>query len=89
MWKIIKEFSYQYICAIILMIGVYYFGKFTLGEKYKIIKKKFFVTSQMIYIIQAIIYLTLTGIVKTILMLVINIFFCKYIFKIPLKKSIF
>ena len=88
MWQFIEKFFYQYICAIILMLGVYYFAKFAIGDKYKISKKKFFFTLQMIYIIQAILYLILTATTKTILMLAINVFFCKKVFKISLKKSI-
>ena len=42
MWQFIEKFFYQYICAIILMLGVYYFAKFAIGDKYKISKKNFF-----------------------------------------------
>ena len=88
MWQINSTFVYQYICAIILMTGVYYFARFVLGEKTKITRQKFFITLQIVYIIQTIIYLTLAGTLKTIFMLIINALYYKYIFKISTKKAI-
>ena len=84
MWQIISTFVYQHICAIILMTGVYYFARFVLGEKTKITRQKFFITLQIVYIIQTIIYLTLAGTLKTIFMLIIN---ALYIISLPTVKG--
>lgn len=88
MWQNISEIIIQYICAIILMFGVYSFGKFILDEEPKISKKKLFVLLQIIYIIQVIVYLNSAGTLKTVVMLIINAIFYKQVFKISTKKSI-
>lgn len=85
MWQIISE----YLDLLIMMIGVYAFGKIILKEsKYSnIIEICLFIAVAAIP--QTIIILILDGTIKSLLMSVINVIFCKKMFNISYKKSIF
>ena len=88
MWQNISEIIIQYICAIIFMVTVYYFGKSILGKKTIVGRKKFFVLLQIASIIYAIISLNLSGTPKTIIMFIVNSIFYKIVFDISNTKAI-
>ena len=67
MWQNISEIIIQYICAIIFMVTVYYFGKSILGKKTIVGRKKFFVLLQIASIIYAIISLNLSELISSVI----------------------
>ncbi len=83
MWQIINEF----ICSIIMMTSMFLFGYITLNKKVKISKLKLIYSIFVVIIINVVIYLITFGTIKTILMMIMDICFFKYVFKISLKKS--
>ncbi len=85
MWKIINE----YIILIIVMIGVYLFGKIVLEKKNNssILKDAFLIL--LFAIPQTIVKINFTSVMKTSLMFAIDILYYKVQFKINTKKSIF
>lgn len=85
MWQIIK----LYINPIIMLIGVFFFGKIVLNEKIQISKKKFYLLLIIIIIIQTATYVNLKGFTKTFALTVINVIFYKNTFKLSIKKAIF
>ena len=78
-----------YICLLVTAIGLYLFARIVLNEKPKTSKKNLILSIITVSIINTVIFLNLNGTIKTILMWFINIFFCKYLFSLQLKKSIF
>ena len=88
MWQIISKVATQYICAIISMIGVYFFGKIVLEESSKISRNKLFVLLQVTYICYMVLYSGLNQLLKTIGMFITNALFYKCVFKTSLPKSI-
>ena len=84
MWQIISIF----ISAIFISIGVFAFGKIVINEEIKVSKKELIVSFLLITIFTEIIYLNFTGTLKTFLMIILYVFFYKYVFKILTKKSI-
>ena len=85
MWQIIK----LYINPIIMLIGVFFFGKIVLNEKIQISKKKFYLLLIIIIIIQTATYVNLKGFTKTFALTVTNVIFYKNTFKLSIKKAIF
>ena len=85
MWQIINE----YIILIIVMIGVYLFGKIVLEKKNNssILKDVFLIL--LFAIPQTIVKINFTSVMKTSLMFAIDILYYKVQFKINTKKSIF
>lgn len=85
MWQIINE----YIILIIVMIGVYLFGKIVLEKKNNssILKDAFLIL--LFAILQTIVKINFTSVMKTSLMFAIDILYYKVQFKINTKKSIF
>ena len=85
MWQIINE----YIILIIVMIGVYLFGKIVLEKKNNssILKDVFLIL--LFAIPQTIVKINFTSVMKTSLMFVIDILYYKVQFKINTKQSIF
>lgn len=84
MWQIIKTF----IEAIIMLIGVFAFGRIVLNTPIQIKKKKLIVFIIVIAMIQTIVGVTCTGTFKTIIIIGSNILFYNYLFKISIRKSI-
>lgn len=84
MWQIIDN----YIGIVIMTIGVFYFDKIVLNENLKISKIKLLILICLISIIHTIIYFYLEGLVKTVLMCLINTTLCKCSFKVTISKSI-
>lgn len=78
-----------YIGILLMMIGVILFGILVLNEKIKISNKKLFLIMFIVCIIHTLLYITLQGVLKTIIMCIINIFLYRYLFKISSQKSIF
>lgn len=74
---------------VITTIGVYLFGRIALNKKIEVSKPKFLVFFIITVVCNTIIYLNLTGTLKTILMEIINIIFFVKVFKISMSKSIF
>ena len=85
MWQIINI----YICAIIMMFGVLFFGKIILNKKIKIAYKSFFLLFLLVCVFHTIIGLNFLGTFKTISMFLINTLFLYKTFNIQIKKSIF
>lgn len=74
---------------VITTIGVYLFGRIALNKKIEVSKSKFLVFFIITVVCNTIIYLNLTGTLKTILMEITNIIFFVKVFKISMSKSIF
>ena len=74
---------------VITTIGVYLFGRIALNKKIEVSKSKFLVFFIITVVCNTIIYLNLTGTLKTILMEIIYIIFFVKVFKISMSKSIF
>ena len=85
MWKITSNC----VNAIILLISVIVFCRIVLNKKIKIKKSKLIIAFLITCIIQGLIFIYLNGTIKTFLIFISNITFCKYIFKIYMSKSIF
>lgn len=85
MWPIIN----QYVCAIIMMGGILIFCKFILNIPLKISKQQILLFLVLSCFIHMITYLSLTGILKSLIMLLTNITFCKASFKIKISESTF
>lgn len=84
MWQIINVF----ISSIFIALGVFLFGKIVIDEEVKISKSEFILSFLILVILTEIIYLNFDGTIKSILMMIIDISFYSYIFKIGLQKSI-
>ena len=84
MWQIINGF----ICSLITIIGVFLFGKIVLNKEIEFSKEKIIISIIATTIIHTAIYLNLEGTIKTILMILLDICFYDYIFKLSIKKSI-
>lgn len=85
MWQIISD----YIKLLVTTIGVFAFGRIVLDKKIQISKNKFIVSLLITSIVHTIIFVFLTNTIKTLTMGLVDIIFCKYTFKITIKKSIF
>lgn len=85
MWQIISD----YIKLLITTIGVFAFSKIVLNKKIQVSKAEFCIAFLITTIVQTIIYIYLTGTIKTLAMGIVDIVFYKYIFKISIKKSVF
>lgn len=84
MWQIID----MYIGIVIMTIGVFYFDKIVLNEPLKISKIKLFILICLVSIFHTMMYLKLDGLLKTVLMCIINTTLCKCSFKVTISKSI-
>ena len=67
---------------VITTIGVYLFGRIALNKKIEVSKSKFLVFFIITVVCNTIIYLNLTGTLKTILMEIINIIFFQSVDKV-------
>ena len=85
MWQIINE----YVGLLIIMIGVYLFGKIVIEKKDENNLLKDIMLILLFTIPQTIIKLNLQGTDKTILMTIVNVIFIKQIYNLNYKKSIF
>ena len=85
MWEVTSAI----ICGIITTLEVIIFGKVYLEEEIQIPKKKFIIISLGISLIFGIISLLFYNISKTLIIIILDIIFYKYVFKITIKKSIF
>ena len=85
MWEVTSAI----ICGIITTLEVIIFGKVALEEEIQIPKKKFIIISLGISLIFGIISLLFYNISKTLIIIILDIIFYKYVFKITIKKSIF
>ena len=85
MWEVISVI----ICGIITTLEVIIFGKVALEEEIQLPKKKFIIISLGISLIFGIISLLFYNINKTLVIIILDIIFYKYVFKITIKKSIF
>ena len=85
MWQIINE----YVGLLIIMIGVYLFGKIVIEKKDENNLLKDIMLILLFTIPQTIIILNLQGTDKTILMTIVNVIFIKQIYHLNYKKSIF
>lgn len=85
MWQIINE----YVGLLIIMIGVYLFGKIVIEKKDENNLLKDIRLILLFTIPQTIIKLNLQGTDKTILMTIVNVIFIKQIYNLNYKKSIF
>ena len=83
MWQIIST----YIIGIITIIDVFIFDKIVLNKKAKVSKTKVIIIMLLAAIINTIIYLNFDGTLKTVLMVILDIIFSAYLFKITYKKS--
>ena len=84
MWPIINQF----ICGLITLIGVIFFGKIVLNRDIQISQRNLIFTIILIPIIYVFVYLNITGTLKSLIMMIIDICFYIYIFKINIQKSI-
>lgn len=84
MWQIISQF----ICGLITIVGVLIFGKIVLNKDVEIPKEKLILIIISVPIIYVTIYLNITGTLKSLLMMILDICFYIYIFKINIQKSI-
>lgn len=85
MWEVTSAI----ICGIITTLEVIIFGKVALEEEIQISKKKFIIISLGISLIFGIISLLFYNISKTLIIIILDIIFYKYVFKITMKKSTF
>lgn len=85
MWQIINEYA----GLLIVMIGVYLFGRIVIAEKRKNNLIKDIILILLFTIPQTIIKLNLEGTHKTILMTLVNIVFIHQTYNLNYKKSIF
>lgn len=85
MWQIIST----YIIGLITIIGVFIFSKIVLNKEIKISKLKLITIMLLAALANTIIYLSFNGIIKTLLMVLLDVIFNVYIFKISYKKSFF
>ena len=83
MWQIISTF----ICAIIMTIGVYFFGKIIIGNKVKISKTKFLILTIITCVMHTFVGIVLTKTLKTIVMIIINTYYYKKIYSLSNQKS--
>lgn len=84
MWQIIDV----YLGIVITTIGVFYFDKLVINEKMKISKFKLLVLICLVSVLHTLILLNLTGMIKTLLMCIINTILCKCSFKVTTSKAI-
>ena len=84
MWQIISQF----ICGLITIVGVLIFGKIVLNKDVEIPKEKLILIIISVPIIYVTIYLNITGTLKSLLMMILDICFYIYIFKINIQKSV-
>ena len=84
MWQIINGF----ICSLITIIGVFLFGKIVLNKEIEFSKEKIIISIIATTIIHTAIYLNLEGTLKSLSMMLLDICFYIYIFKISIQKSI-
>lgn len=85
MWEVTSAI----ICGIITTLEVIIFGKVALEEEIQISKKKFIIISLGISLIFGIISLLFYNISKILIIIILDIIFYKYVFKITMKKSTF
>ena len=85
MWQIINEF----ICLSIAVLGTYLFGRIVLNQPIKIEKKKFILIFIITSLIHALLSFYLSGIIKTLLMGITEVYFYMITFHINKSKSIF
>ena len=85
MWQIISD----YIELLVTTIGVFAFGKIVLDKKIQVSKSKFIISLLIVSITHTIIYIYLSGTIKTLIMGIVDIIFYKYIFNLSIKKSFF
>ena len=85
MWQIISA----YIEVLITIIGVIIFARIVLDKKIEKSQAKFIISFVLVSIIYLILYLNITGVIKSLLMCLANVIFCKYTFNIKYGKAIF
>ena len=86
MWQIISG----YISVCIMMVGVYIFGRIVLERKIDLNKSFKDIFNILIFsILQTLIFLNLEGTDKSIIMAIINMIFCKNVFKINIQHAIY
>mgnify|MGYP000366385516 CR=1 FL=1 len=86
MWQIISG----YISVCIMMVGVYIFGRIVLERKKDLNKSFKDIFNILIFsILQTLIFLNLEGTDKSIIMAIINMIFCKNVFKINIQHAIY
>ena len=78
----------QYICALIMMAGVLLFGILFFNKRPQISTKKLILLLNFIDMIHLASYLTLNGILKSLIMFLTNLIFYKLTFRITFFKSI-
>ena len=74
---------------VITTIGVYLFGRIALNKKIEVSKSKFLVFFIITVMLHTLIYLNLTGTLKTVLIGIIDIYLYKSVFKISLSRATF
>ena len=84
MWQLINT----YIIGIITALSVFIVSKIILKKEILVSKKTLFFMILIVSTLNTIIYLNLNGTIKSFLMIVVDIIFNTYIFKISLKKSL-
>lgn len=85
MWQIISD----YLGLLVMMLGVFYFGRLILIEKPKLSKNKTIILLLVSAIPQTLIFLNLNGTLKTLCMSIINVTFYKLLFDIKYRKALF
>lgn len=83
MWQIIN----QYVCAVVMMVGVLLFGNLFFNKRPQITIKRLMVLLNYIYIVHIVSYLTLNGILKSLIMFLTNLIFYKLVFRITFSKA--
>ena len=83
MWQIINE----YLGILIMVLGTFTFGKIVLNQTIKTSKIKVIILILLMAVIQTIIGAFFTDSIKTITIVIFNIWFYKLIFKINYKKA--
>lgn len=74
---------------VITTIGVYLFGRIALNKKIEVSKSKFLVFFIITVVCNTIIYLNLTGTLKTLLIGIVDVMFYRKVFNVTISKSIF
>ena len=85
MWPIINT----YLIALIMIAGVYIFGKIVIEKQININKRKFIILLILISFFQTVTGLMFSGTLKTMIITISNIYFFKYTFGISIQKAIF
>ena len=85
MWEIVD----CYISGIFAVLQIIIFAKFSLDKKLDISKINLFMVTLIFSFIYGLIFLYLDGVIKTLLVIVVNMSLCYKLYKVTFAKSVF